>query len=43
MTNSMNNITADISMNGQKLQEVWLMHVTCHDSLSKTILQGTLD
>ena len=43
MTNSMNNITADISMNGQKLQEVWLMHVTCHDSLSKTILQGTLE
>ena len=43
MTNSMNNITADISMNGQKLQEVWLMHVTCHDSLSKTILHSTLE
>ena len=41
MTNS-TNISADISMNGQKLEEVWLVHVTCHDSLSKIILQGTL-
>ena len=43
MISSTNNIRADISMNGQKLEEVWLVHVTCHDSLSKTILQGTLD
>ena len=43
MTNSMNNISADIRMNGQMLEEVWLVHVTCHDSLSKTILQGTLE
>ena len=42
-TNSTNNISADISMNGQKLEEVWLVHVTCHDRLSKTILQGTLE
>ena len=42
MTNSTNNISADINMNGQKLWEVWLAHVTCHDSFSKTILQGTL-
>ena len=40
MTNSTNIISADISMNGQKLEEVWLAHVTCHD---KTILQGTLE
>ena len=43
MTNSMNNISADIRMNGQMLEEVWLVHVTCHDSLSKAILQGTLE
>ena len=43
MTNSTNNISADISMNGQKLEEVWLVHVTCHDSLSKTTPQGTLE
>ena len=43
MTNTTINISADISMNGQKLEEVWLMHVTCHDSLSKTILQGTFE
>ena len=43
MNNSTNNISADINMNGQKLEEVWLVHVTCHDSLSKTILQGTLE
>ena len=43
MTNNMNNISADIGMNGQKLEEIWLVHVTCHDSLSKTILQGTLE
>ena len=43
MTNSTNNISADISMNGQKLEEVWLVHVTCHASLSKIILQGTLE
>ena len=35
MTNSTNNISANISMNGQKLEEVWLVHSTCHDSLSK--------
>ena len=43
MISSTNNISADISMNGQKLQEVWLAHVTCHDSLSKTILQDTME
>ena len=43
MNNSMNNISAGIRMNGQKLEEVWLVHVKCHDSLSKTILQGNLD
>ena len=43
MANSTNNISADISMNGQKLEEVWLVHVTCHDRLSKTILQGILE
>ena len=43
ITNSRNNISADISMNSQKLEEVWLVHVTCHDRLSKTILQGTLE
>ena len=42
MTNNMNN-SADISMNCQKLEEVWLAHVTCHDNLSKTILHGTLE
>ena len=24
-------------------QLAWFRHITCHDSLSKTILQGTLD
>ena len=24
-------------------EDVWLANVTCHDSLSKTILQGTLE
>ena len=43
MTNSTNNIRVDISMNGQLLEEVWLVHVTCHDSLSRTVLQGTLE
>ena len=43
VTVSKNNISADISMNGQKLEEVWLTYVTCHDSLSKTILQDTLE
>ena len=42
MNNSMNNISAGIRMNGQKLEEVWLVHVTCHDSLSKTLLQGAI-
>ena len=41
-TNSTNSTSPDISMNGQKLEEVRLVHVTCHDSLSKIILQGTL-
>ena len=27
----------------KRLQLVWFGHVTRHDSLSKTILQGTLD
>ena len=43
MTNSTNNISAYISMNGLRLEEVWLAHVTCHDSLSKTIFHGTLE
>ena len=43
MTNNMNNISADISMNSQKLEEVWFVYVTRHDSLSKTILQGILE
>ena len=37
ITNSTNNISADISKNGQKLEEVWFVHVKCYDSLSKTI------
>ena len=43
MTNSTNSISADISLNGQKLEEIWLVHVTRHESLSKTILQGTFE
>ena len=43
MNNSRNNNSADISRNGPKLEEVWLVHVTCHDSLSNTILQDTLE
>ena len=43
ITKSTNNISADISMNGQKLEEVWFVYVTRCDSLSKTILQGTLE
>ena len=43
MISSTNNISADISMNGQKSEEVWLALVTRHDSLSKTILHGTLE
>ena len=43
MNNSRNNNSADISRNGPKLEEVWLAHVTRHDSLSKTILQDTLE
>ena len=30
-------------MNGLKLEEVWLAHITGLDSLSKSILQGTLE
>ena len=43
LTNSTNNISEDISMNGLKLEEVWLAHITGLDSLSKSILQGTLE
>ena len=43
MTNSTNIISADVTTNGQKLEEAWFVHVTRHDSLSKTILQGTLE
>ena len=42
MTNSTNNIRVDISMNGQLLEEVWLVHVTCHDGLSKNHPSGYL-
>ena len=42
-TNNTNNISADIRMNDYKLEEVWFVHVTCRDSLSKSTLQGTLE
>ena len=41
MVHLQNDITRQDSDNGASLQ--WFRHVKCHDSLSKTILQGTLD